>query len=92
MSERRQPKSRATEPATKPVRKVRLLKVIVQPIIVVDDGETLSEHAIERQVVAPADWPDYPTKGFAEAFERLRADIEGPEASGAGLAGGANER
>lgn len=57
--------------------KLRLLKVIVQPVFVLDDGEHLVEQAAEPVAVAPAQWPAYPTTEFAEAFEGLRAQVEG---------------
>ena len=58
--------------------RLRLLKVIVQPVFAVDDGEALTETAAEPVVVSPADWPTYPTTGFAEAFTALQAQCDGP--------------
>lgn len=57
---------------------LRLLKVIVQPVFVLDDGLTLTEHVAEPVVVTATEWPSYPTTGFAEAFEVLRAQVERP--------------
>lgn len=57
--------------------KLRLLKVLVQPVFVIDDGETLSEQSAEAIVVSPVDWPTYPTEAFARSFAVLREQIEG---------------
>ena len=56
--------------------KLRLLKVIVQPVFVVDDGENLTEQATDPVVVSAKDWPDYPTTGFAAAVERLEQSLD----------------
>lgn len=56
--------------------KLRLLKVICQPVFVLDDGTNLLEQAAEPVVVSAADWPTYPTKGFAESFATLQAQVE----------------
>jgi hypothetical protein len=61
--------------------KLRLLKVMVQPVFVVDDGENLAEHTAETVAVAAADWPTFATTTFAAGFEQLRRQVEGPPAS-----------
>lgn len=58
------------------MRKLRLLKVIVQPVFVLDDGENLVEQAADPVVVTAADWPSYPTTGFVAAVEILRRQVE----------------
>lgn len=58
-------------------RRLRLLKVIVQPVFVVDDGETLVERIAEPVVVPAEEWPDFPTGRFAEGFEQLSREVEG---------------
>ena len=60
--------------------KLRLLKVIVQPVFVVDDGENLTEQMSEPVVVSAVDWPRYATGAFVEAFEQLRRQVEGSPA------------
>lgn len=58
--------------------KLRLLKVIVQPVFVLDDGESITE--VQHQPVAiPAnEWPTYSSERFprevAEWQARLDAD------------------
>jgi hypothetical protein len=58
--------------------RLRLLKVICQPVFVVDDGEALTEHPAEPVVVTAAEWPTYAAGSFAEGFEALRQQVEGP--------------
>lgn len=58
--------------------KLRLLKVIVQPVFVVDDGEGLVEHVTQPVEVPAAEWPGFAAGRFAEGFEQLRAQVEGP--------------
>lgn len=45
---------------------LRLVKVIVQPMLVEDDGEHLKEVVAKPVTVDAADWPDYPAKLAAE--------------------------
>jgi hypothetical protein len=58
-------------------RRLRLLKVIVQPVVVIDDGDSLLEQVADPVVVSAADWPTYATEGFARSFEALRREVEG---------------
>lgn len=60
-------------------RKLRLLKVLVQPVFVIDDGDALTEVQAEAVVVSPEEWPTYPTTGFAQAVENLQAQIDGAD-------------
>ena len=58
-------------------RRLRLLKVIVQPVFVIDDDEEgLKEVVAEPVAVTAKDWPTYPTSGFVEAFEELREALD----------------
>ena len=57
--------------------RLRLLKVIVQPVFVVDDGDTLTEQVAQPVTVPAAEWADYPTGAFARQVEALREQIEG---------------
>ncbi len=56
--------------------KLRLLKVIVQPVFAVDDGETLTETPAEPVVVKAEDWPTYPTTQFIDALNALQAQLD----------------
>lgn len=42
------------------MKRLRLLKVLIQPVLVVDDGEGLSEANTQPVEVAADDWPSYP--------------------------------
>jgi hypothetical protein len=56
--------------------KARLLKVIVQPIIVMDDGETLTEQVCQALTVPAKDWPDFSSKSLGqEDMERITAQF-----------------
>jgi hypothetical protein len=55
---------------------LRLLKVVVQPVFAIDDGETLTETTAEPVVVASADWPSYPATRFLEAVNELQAQLD----------------
>lgn len=61
------------------MRKLRLVKVMVQPVFVLDDGESLTELVADTIVVPAADWPTYPTTAYLTGFEALRQQVEGPE-------------
>jgi hypothetical protein len=58
-------------------RKLRLLKVIVQPVFVIDDADSgLTEVVAEPVTVAAQEWMTYPSTGFSEAFEALRQQLD----------------
>lgn len=60
--------------------KLRLLKVICQPVFVIDDGEGLVEQPTQPVEVPAAEWPTFATGRFAEGVEQLRAQVEGESA------------
>lgn len=72
--------SGAGKPRTPPsTKKVRLVKVIVQPVVVVTDTASpdfAEEIRVDAQTVPASQWRDYPTTGFEEGMESLRAQIE----------------
>jgi hypothetical protein len=55
--------------------KLRLVKVVVQPHFVLDDGETLTEQVAEAVTVPASDWPTYATKQFRESVELLEESL-----------------
>lgn len=69
------------------MRKLRLLKVIVQPVFVIDDDDNLTEQIAEPVVVTAAEWPGYASGGFAEGFEALRLQVEDQPESPANIKG-----
>jgi hypothetical protein len=58
------------------MKRLRLLKVIVQAVLVVDDGETLTEQNTQPMTISAADWPEFAASGFAAAMEQLRQQVE----------------
>jgi hypothetical protein len=58
------------------MNRLRLLKVIVQPIFAIDDGDTLTETSAEPVVVRPEDWPNYPTTQFLDALNELQVQLD----------------
>jgi hypothetical protein len=59
------------------VKRLRLLEVVVQPVFVIDDGETLSKVTAQPGAVSAADWPSYPATRFADQvaeFEKQLSD------------------
>lgn len=61
-----------------PKVQVRLLKVLVQPVVVVDDGENLQEVTIDPIVVTAKEWPEYATGRFKEQFSELQKQATQP--------------
>jgi hypothetical protein len=64
------------------VTRIRLLKVIVQPVFVVDDGERLIEQVAEPVTVNPTDWPTFATTTFVEGMAALQAQLDAQDANG----------
>jgi hypothetical protein len=62
-------------------KRLRLLKVIVQPVFVLDDGETLSEVTPQPFVVTAKEWPTYPVDGFLRQFAEAEEQFN-PEPGG----------
>jgi len=64
---------------------VRLLKVFVQPVFVLDDGEELTEVQHPPTVIPAAEWPTYSSERFprevAEWQEKLDAENDEAAAS-----------
>ena len=57
-------------------KRIRLVKVIVQPVFVLDDGENVIE--VEHQPVAilAADWPAYSGERFPAEVEAWQAQLD----------------
>jgi hypothetical protein len=56
--------------------RLRLLKVVVQPVFVVDDGDQLREQPAQPVTVSPEDWPTFATTTFAEGMQQLQAQLD----------------
>ena len=55
--------------------RLRLVKVLVQPFFVDDDGETLTEHVANPVEVAAKDWPTFATDKFPAGVAELEAQL-----------------
>lgn len=55
-------------------KKLRLVKVIIQPIFVEDDGENLAERTVQPVHVSASEWESYPQK-MAEEIKRTEAEL-----------------
>jgi hypothetical protein len=66
-------------------KQLRLLKVAVTPVFVVDDGETLTELSLNPPtiVVAAQEWPTFAEGRFLDLVEDLSRQVqEGSEGLG----------
>ena len=62
--------------------RLRLLKMIVQPVYVLDDGETLTERPGEPFALPPSEvatFPDVWAERFAALREQVEAEAEAPD-------------
>lgn len=57
-------------------RKLRLVKVIVQPVFVVDDGENLAEVAHPAVTVPAEEWSDYSDRRFPRELVRWQEKLD----------------
>lgn len=56
--------------------KLRLIKVLVQPVLVLDDGKTIEE-VDHPAIVIPADeWPTYSSERFPREIEEWQARLD----------------
>lgn len=60
------------------MKRIRLIKVVVQPVFVVDDGEHITEIEHPAIMIPAADWPKYSNERFpvevAEWQERINKE------------------
>lgn len=59
--------------------KLRVIKMVLQPVVVLDDGETLTEIEVQPIVVPWKAWDAYVNGGLAEAMAQLEAQLAPPE-------------
>lgn len=63
------------------MRRLRLVKVAVQPTFVVDDGDTLTEVQGHAVAVTAANWPSFAADAFTEdELVKLLATLDAQEA------------
>lgn len=56
--------------------KLRLVKVVVQPHFVLDDGENLAEQMAQPVEVAAKDWPAFSAERFPAMVAELEAQLD----------------
>jgi len=64
------------------MKRLRLVKVLVQPVFVVDDGECLEERVGEQKVIPAKEWPDFPARLAARAAEAEATINDEPPSTG----------
>lgn len=58
------------------MRKLRLVKVIVQPMFILDDGETVTEIEHPAVAIPAAEWPSYSSERFPREVEAWQAQVD----------------
>ena len=71
-------------PPPRPVRppKLRLVKVVVQPIFVLDDGEHITELEHPAVAIPAEDWPNYSNDRFPREVDEWQARIDAEYVAG----------
>jgi hypothetical protein len=59
--------------------KLRLVKVLVQPVFVLDDGETITEVEQPTVTIPACEWPTYSGERFPREVEAWQARIDEAE-------------
>lgn len=55
--------------------RLRLVKVVVQATLVLDDGESLTEHVTSPVTLSASEWPTYATETFPEQLTLLEQQL-----------------
>jgi hypothetical protein len=56
-------------------RRLRLVKVLVQPVFVLDDGETITEVEHPPTMIPAAEWPTYSSERFPQEVEAWQEQL-----------------
>ena len=56
--------------------RLRLIKVMVQPVFVLDDGEMISEVEHQPTVIPASEWPTYSIERFPREVAEWQARID----------------
>ena len=56
--------------------RLRLVKVIVQPVFILDDGESITELEHQATVIPAADWPTYSSERFPREVKDWQARLD----------------
>jgi hypothetical protein len=60
------------------VKKVRLVKVLVQPVVMIDDGETLTEFPHPALEIPASEWPTYSSERFPREIAAWQDSLNAP--------------
>jgi hypothetical protein len=63
-------------------KRLRLLKVVVQPHFILDDGETLEEIEHPPTVIPAAEWPAYSGERFPREVEAWQKTLDEEQVAG----------
>jgi hypothetical protein len=63
------------------MRRLRLVKVAVQPVFVIDDGESIEEVEHPVTVIPAAEWPTYSGERFPREMSAWQAELDREDAS-----------
>lgn len=58
------------------MRRLRLVKVIVQPVFVLDDGEDIVEINHQPTVIPASEWPTYSSVRFPRELKEWQAHLD----------------
>lgn len=59
-----------------PRRRLRLVKILVQPVFVLDDGETLTEQIAQPREFPAAQWPEPAVTQIEQGIAQVQAQVE----------------
>ena len=59
-----------------PAPRLRLVKVVVHPVFVLDDGKSITEIEHQATVIPAADWPTYSSERFPREVEAWQARLD----------------
>lgn len=61
------------------MKRMRVKGWLVQPVIVMDDGDELDDVELQAQFIKRASWDEFVTGGWKAGLEQLRAQLEVPD-------------
>ena len=71
--------ARQTQKQSSPLRKLRLIKVLVQPVFVIDDGDNITELEHPPVAIPAAEWPTYSSERFPQEVAAWQEELNTPE-------------
>jgi hypothetical protein len=56
--------------------KARIVRVVVTPDVVIDDGENLIPQQVQPMTVLWRDWPTFAVGGLQDALNKMQAQLD----------------